>query len=234
MMRQVLAEYRIFVIVAAVFFSLVLTASLNAMEPQKPLIKLNFDSREVAKVKEVKRAPAKEAFDMLKDMDSTVDEKLLYKTILAAFGQRKQEIINLALQQIQLPENEIIDGKKVNRTSDLYISKKIFEVFPEESVNRLLSLYENGSIPIKANVIRTLSKIAGGQPVKDLLINALDDKTFIQNDDPDMEGYPLRICDTAYNQLVLRYKIKNVLRTIGTIHKIEDRDYHIAVLKGLL
>ena len=44
----------------------------------------------------------------------------------------------------------------------------------------------------------------------------------------------MRICDVAYNQLVLRYRIKNVLRTIGPIYRPENRDYHISVLKGRL
>ena len=47
-------------------------------------------------------------------------------------------------------------------------------------------------------------------------------------------GEPLRICDVAYNQLVLRYNVKGVLRVIGTIHKIDVRNYHIEKLKALL
>lgn len=44
----------------------------------------------------------------------------------------------------------------------------------------------------------------------------------------------MRICDLAYNQLVLRYRLKNVLRTIGPVHRIETQDSHIEILKGKL
>ena len=44
---------------------------------------------------------------------------------------------------------------------------------------------------------------------------------------------PLRVCDVAYNLIVLHYGIQNVLRTIGTVHRIEVRDYHIDKLKGI-
>jgi HEAT repeat protein len=121
----------------------------------------------------------------------------------------------------------------VHRAKDLYIGKKMFEVFPGEAIPKLLKLYETGDATTRGNVIRVSGNLAGPE-ITALLVNALDDKTFCDPEDPEVEGLPMRICDVAYNQLVLRYRIKNVLRTIGPIYRPENRDYHIAVLKGRL
>jgi hypothetical protein len=98
----------------------------------------------------------------------------------------------------------------------------------------LLELYANSPPLIKGNVIRVLGEMAGSVEIKTALINALDDTSVCGREDPEESGIPLRICDVAYNQLVLRYKIKGVLRTIGTVHTIEQRDYHINLLRELL
>ena len=222
------------VIVFAVFFSLMLAGSLKAMEPQKPEIGHNFGLQEEQKIKELTALPLDETFTQLKRLDFLLNEDLLYKAIFEAFGYRKKEAVDYALHFLQLPEWKIMNGKLLIGADDFYLAKKIFEVFPDESVNQLVSLYKKGDVVTKANVIRSLSKIAGGEPIKRLLITALNDKTPTRDDNPEMEGIPLRICDIAYNQLVLRYEIKNVLRTIGSVHKPEDRQYHIDILKNML
>ncbi len=76
--------------------------------------------------------------------------------------------------------------------------------------------------------------MAGGDVIRLLLIEALDDDTSCEDRLPETVGEPLRICDVAYNQLVLRYNIKGVLRTIGTVHNLEAREYHIQKLMDLL
>jgi hypothetical protein len=76
--------------------------------------------------------------------------------------------------------------------------------------------------------------MAGGQSIRELLIDALDDEAFCEDTDPESIGKPLRICDVAYNQLVIRYKIKKVQRVIGSIHAIDMRNQHIRILKDIL
>jgi hypothetical protein len=217
-----------------VFISLMLAVSLNAMEPQKPETDHIFGLKEEQKIMELSAVPLDESFKQLKTMDFLINDNLLHKAIFEAFGYRKAEAVDYALHILQLPEKKIVSGKLVIGADDFYLAKKIFEVFPEESVAHLVSLYKKGNVVTKANVIRALSKIAGGEPIRKLLIDALDDKTPAQDDNPEMEGIPLRICDIAYNQLVLRYEIKNVLRTIGTVYGTEVRQYHIDILKNKL
>jgi len=76
--------------------------------------------------------------------------------------------------------------------------------------------------------------VAGGQEIKHLLIEALDDVASYGELAPDDMGEPLRVCDMAYNQLVLRYSIRNVHRTIGPGNIIETRDQLIDILKGVI
>ena len=59
------------------------------------------------------------------------------------------------------------------------------------------------------------------------------DKSVCEEKLPESVGDPLRVCDVAYNQIVLHFEIQNVLRTIGTVHRIEVRDYHIDKLKAI-
>jgi hypothetical protein len=67
-----------------------------------------------------------------------------------------------------------------------------------------------------------------------LLTEALHDTSICQDLSGEALGEPLRICDMAYNQLMIRYSIKDVMRTIGTGHSIEVRDHHIRVLEDKL
>jgi hypothetical protein len=66
-----------------------------------------------------------------------------------------------------------------------------------------------------------------------VLMNALEDKSVCEENFSDSVGEPLRVCDVAYNLIVLHYQVKDVLRTIGTVHRIEVRDYHIDLLKSI-
>jgi len=223
-----------FAIILVISFLALLITSVNAEEPQRPDVNKALDSEKEARVIEVISLTPGEAFEQLKSVDFIINQDLLHKAIFETFGHRKKEGINLALRYLTLPQREIINGKLVDRTDDHFVAKKILSVFPDESVNKLLKLYKKGDAMVKGNVIRASGKIACGERIKNLLIKALDDKTFCEEEYSEMEGVPLRICDEAYNQLVLRYKIWNVLRAIGNVYTLEDRDYHIGVLKEKL
>jgi hypothetical protein len=98
----------------------------------------------------------------------------------------------------------------------------------------LVSRYGESGTVTKGNIIQAAGSVAGGQEIRRLLTQALDDSSVYEEENPDAIGSPLRICDLAYNQLVLRYNIRNVLRTISPSHSIKNRDHHIGILKGVL
>jgi len=224
---------RPFITVLAVWCLASLMAVAAASEPQKPDVNRSFDMKKEQKINRISSHSAGEAFEELKDVEFLVEEDLLNKAIYKTFHQRKEEGIALSLQNLSLPEKEIINGRKVHRTRDIYLARKIAEVFPDESVPVLLDLYGSGDATTKGNVLRVSGRLAG-EAARNLLIRALDDKTICGKEDPEVDGPPMRLCDLAYNQLVLRYQIKNVLRTIGPGDRIENRDYHINTLKGRL
>lgn len=113
-------------------------------------------------------------------------------------------------------------------------AKSILEAFPDESVPALRALYRRGDALTRGNIVRSSGGIPGGDAVRDLLVGALEDKSFCEETSPESVGEPLRVCDVAYNQLVLRYRVKGMLRTIGPAHRVEIRDYHIGILKTKL
>jgi len=209
-------------------------AFARADEPKKPVVKYTFDAQKEAEIQELPNLPLSTAFEKLKGIDYFVNEAFLHKGIFKAFEFKKKEAIDLAINYLKLPVKEIIDGKSVSRVDDFHVAKKILHVFPDEAIDSLSEIYSTGNAVAKGNAIRVSGKMAGGQAIRSLLIEALDDKTFCEERYPEISGEPLRVCDIAYNQLVLRYMIRNVLRTIGTAHRIEIRDYHIDILKSRL
>lgn len=223
------------VAVLTISFLAVQLASVNATEPQRPDVLKVLDSEKEARITEVMSLPAKEAFKQLKSIDFIVEEDLLNKAIFKTFRHRKREGINLALKSLELPLLEMHEGKLIaDRTADFYVAKKILEVFPSESVSELLMLYKKGNPITKGNIIRASGQIAGGERIKNLLIKALYDRTFCEKENPEMDGPPMRICDVAYNQLILRYSIEDLQRAIGNIDTLENRDYYISLLKKRL
>lgn len=229
---NIMKHKRIAISILTVSFLVFLNAVVGAEEPTRPAVDNTFDSKKEAKIQELTSLSIKEAFNRLKGIDFFVNKDLLHKAIFTAFKYRSKEARDFAINYLKLPVKEIIGGKLVSRGDDFYVAKKILHIFPDK--DSLFELYRNGDAVTKGNVIRVAGKMAGGQAIRSLLIEALEDKTFCEERCPEMLGKPLRICDVAYNQIVLRYMIKNVLRTIGTVHRIEIRDYHINILKSRL
>lgn len=132
------------------------------------------------------------------------------------------------------PLPEAVSGESETGEKDFLLSKRIFETFPEDAAPVLGALYNSGDEVTRGNTIRAAGKVAGGQETKRLLTEALGDRSSYERLAPDDMGEPLRVCDMAYNQLVLRYSIRNVHRIIGPANTIEVRDQLIDMLKGIL
>lgn len=209
-------------------------AADRAIIAAEPVAEYVLSPDEEEKIRQLENLSLSEVFERLKDADFLVDEALLHNAISIAFKDTQTEAVAIALKYIKLPIVETVDGRVVNRVSDFYVAKKILHLFCDESIQQLLELYESGNAVTKSNVVRAIGRLADDQAVKNMLIKALDDKTSCKDKHPEISGEPLRICDLAYNQLVLHYKLKTLLRAIGTMHSIEVRDYHIDILKSRL
>jgi hypothetical protein len=205
------------------------------VEPARPPADQTLGPDKETKIDDIRGLSIKETFEKLKDADFLNDDELLNRAVFRTFSHRKLEAIDFATNYLKAPVIEIIDGQVVSRGDDFSLAKKIFEVFPEESTRSLLDLYKLSDAITKGNIIRASGMIAdNSKAIRNLLIKALDDKIFCDEEDPETLGEPLRICDVAYNQLVLRYKVRNVLRTIGPVFSIQVRDYHIGILNDVL
>jgi len=220
-------------VVTFVFISLFYHPA-EAAEVQRPNVNKKFSQKKEAKVEALKSLKTKEAFDSLKDAEFLINSDLTYKAIHTAFNNRKTEALSLAESYLKSPLIEFVHGRRITHVRDFNIAKKIFEMFPDESSPILTNLFNRSDDITRGNIILASGEVSGGQQIKNLLIKALNDKSFAEDKAPDMDGEPLRICDIAYNQLVLRYKVTGVLRTITHAHDIETRDHHINILKGLL
>lgn len=206
----------------------------NLKEPNRPDTDKAFDPGKENRIDGIAPLDTEEAFGKLKTEDFLSNPDLAYKAIYRAFHYRKAEILDFTQMYLMLPLKGVVSGENETREKDFLLSKRIFETFPEEAAPVLRVLYNNGDAVTRGNTIRAAGKVAGGQEIKHLLIEALDDVASYGELAPDDMGEPLRVCDMAYNQLVLRYSIRNVHRTIGPGNIIEVRDQLIDMLKGVI
>lgn len=226
-----------YMMMAAAFVAvscMVLVMAATAAEPLRPSVDTPLDRAKEEIISTMIGLPADEVYDRLKGMDFFLSEEFSARAVYRVFVNRRAEILARALDSLKSPMLEILDGRLVSRSADIGVARKIFEVFPDESVPAILELYRNGDAITKGNILRVSGRIAGGDRIVALLRDALDDRTACEQDNPEIGGDPLRLCDMAYNQLVLRYQMTKVLRAIGPVYRTEVRDYHIAIMKDLL
>jgi len=203
-------------------------------EPKKPDVSKKFDPEKEKKINDIAQLPMEEAFEEIKTDEFLSDPDLMYKAIDKAFSDRKADTVIYAANYLMSPLKNASDGKTSKRIKDFDAARRIFETFPEDATPILLSFYDGGNAETKGNTARAAGRVAGGREIRNLLMKALDDNAYYEEEYPDSSGEPMRICDMAYNQLVLRYAIRNVLRTLSPAHRVEVRDYHIGILKDAL
>lgn len=218
----------------ALFLTISFNALVSAAEPAEPTVDQTLDFDKEAKIQKIKNLSLHEIFTTLCAQDFIIDEAFMHKTIYTAFAYRKKEAIAYAMGYLDTNQDTTTGAGLEASRDRLYVAKTILQVFPKLSASSMVQAYPHSNAVTKGNIIRSAGNIAGGEAIRNLLIQALEDKTFCEEISPEGFGDPLRICDVAYNQLILRYKIRNTLRTIGTGHSIETRDDHVQLLKSRL
>jgi hypothetical protein len=200
----------------------------NAAEPKRPNVDQVFSPEKEERISQLAEFSVQTVFENLKGPDFTAEEEYLNKAVQRAFNGRNAEAVQLALGYVKSGQiQKMPDGPQ-----QLYVAKKVLEVFADEALESLLDLYGSGGPKVRRNVIYVVGQMAGGEPVRALLIHALEDTSSCEDVLEETIGDPMRICDVAYNQLVIRYRVQGVLRAIGTSHSIMVRDHHIGILKN--
>jgi len=182
-----------------------------------------------AKIKQLNNLSTDDVFQNLKREDFFYDDEFLKNGIIRAFKNRKKGAVRFALSHLKT-------GKKtrdVEEAKNFYVAKKILQMFPDESQGYLAELYSSGDPGMRRNVVHAVAGMRSSDFTRYILTNALEDKSVCEEKFSETVGEPLRVCDVTYNLIVLHYQVQNVLRTIGTVHRIEVRDYHIDKLKGI-
>ncbi|AOY60036.1 hypothetical protein [Desulfococcus multivorans] len=226
------------------FFSMLMTAVVAAgslaptiagADPvRRPKVAPVMTASEEAEIDALADRDIPEAFNRLKDPAIRLKKDVAYVAVERIFKHRRTEAVAYAERILQGPLTEVAAGRKISRGNDFSVATKVFEVFPEEAAERLPSLYGKSDGITRGNIVRAAGGVDGGTPIESLLTTALDDNTDAETASLEDSGPPLRVCDLAYNQLVLRHQIRDVLRTISPGHRIEVRDHHIAILKERL
>lgn len=208
-------------------FICLMVGMAHADEPGRPRIDQIFSPEKEARINQLAGYSLEDAWEGLKSDDFISEEDYLNKAVHVAFAAKSGDAVEMALRYVRSGSVQ----KDAEGARNLYMARKICEVFPDEALEPLLDLYNNGGPKIRKNVIYVLGQLAGGEPVRALLVHALDDTAYCEDVSDESVGDPLRVCDVAYNQLIIRYNIQDVLRVIGTLHKLEVRDFHIQKLR---
>lgn len=190
-------------------------------QPDEDIILTGKQKADIAKIKTL--SPV-DAFNRLAENRYVLNPELSKKAIAEIFADAKEQAVDYALSIVQSHTQKKEKAKFIT-------AKKILSEFADKSIPKLLSLYPQTDNTINANVITAAGPLAFDSDIRNMLIDALDDKNEVLDDNPELVGMSLRICDIAYNQLVLNLDIKGVLRTIGTGMSDDVRDYHIEILK---
>jgi HEAT repeat protein len=201
----------------------------HAVEPKRVDVNQSFSPEKEERINRLIDCSVEQVFLKLKSPEFMSEEEYLNKAIHKAFKDRKDEAVEMAMTHVK--SRQIL--KTEEGPENLYIAKQVLHVFPGVALESLLDLYSGAGPKVRRNVIYVLGEMAGGKAVKDLLVHALDDTATCEEASAETVGDPLRVCDVAYNQLVIRYRVKGVLRTIGTVHNTEVRDHHIRELRKL-
>ena len=202
-------------------------------EPSRPNVDTDLSPVKEAKIDAARALRVKDGLARLKEEVFIEEDNYLKKAIHVTFVDRSEEAVDTAINLLKEPRVKIENNKRKDRTKEMFVAKKILQTFPDESLPKISEAYNTGNNTTKSNLIETLGNMEGDE-ARNMLISALDDKTSIETESLEIVGEPMRICDAAYNQLVLRYMIPDVLRTIGSVHTLEQRDYHISILKEKL
>jgi hypothetical protein len=218
---------KIFTAMIIVFF-MAIAPVFAQLETDSPQVDQQFSMEKEKRINELEAMDLHSALEVLASPTFLSEEEYLDEAIYRAFKDRTEEVIAYMMKVVQSTKSAT-SNEGVN---NLYLAKRIFQIFPDVSLNRLIDLYMNTGPEIRANVIYIIGDMDGGKAIDALLIEALYDTSVCREATGESLGEPLRICDMAYNQLVIRYSMKNVLRTIGTGHSINVRDYHIGELQS--
>jgi hypothetical protein len=204
--------------------------SARAQEPANPDLEQTFSPAKEKKIDQLAAMDIPAVFSALRSAEFLGEEAYLNKAIFTAFNHRSEQAAQFALRHVRSTQAE----KSPTGPQDFYIAKKTLQLFPDQALESLLDLYSSGGPKVRKNVIEVSGQMSGEPAIRAMLVNALNDESFCEDEQPESIGEPLRICDVAYNQLVLRYKIKNVQRVIGSIHAIDIRNHNIRILKDML
>jgi len=202
------------------------------VEPAPPDTTVVVDPAREEALQNFAYQPIDVVFKALQDVEYRVDPALMHRAVLVAFENRRDEAVGYAMGRIR---GRSAKGSRADLQlgMDTFVAKNILVVFPDQAAEQLSPAYE-GSDPYRRGSLILAAGMIAGPAVRDLLIDALDDNRTCEPASDELGGDPLRICDVAYNQLVLRYDIPDVIRTIGVSSSAKTRDAHIEKLRGLL
>jgi len=219
---------RVFLISVIIWLISVPSSFSQPAEPGTLRMVKQFGTEQEQRLNELERLDLKSVLEELTSPAFFSEEEYLDEAIYRSFNYRVSDAVAFMMRFVHSTQTAGEGGRS------LYIAKRVFQVFPNDSLGPLLDLYSMSGPRVRANVIYAIGQMSGDPAVRSLLTEALYDESICQEMTAETVGEPLRICDVAYNQLVIRYKFDNMLRTIGTAHALDVRDYHIDLLRAKL
>jgi hypothetical protein len=185
-------------------------------------------------IEELRGLEVAESFHRLSGDEFLGEPELMEAAVLELYSLESAEAVETALASLGRPFARMEDGIVRVRSGEVYVAKKVLEAFPEVSTGRLVEAYAAADPEVRGNLLRAIGRLADQKPIHDLLLTALDDTTPAEPEEIQELGLPMRLCDLAYNQLMLEHRFRGIPRTLGSSHSLTARDLSIQEMKLLL
>jgi len=152
----------------------------------------------------------------------------IIRSELLALG---EPVLKAMTAELRRPMADVVAGRVVDRTREVFMARRILKAIGEPALQRLLQLSGTDDPFFKRNMLYALSDFDRREAIE-ILIAALDDRDQCKKVMPETFRRPLRVCDEAYNLLVLKLSPPDLRAPLGQAHTLNQRDERVAAFKA--
>ncbi|NLF15949.1 MAG: hypothetical protein GX595_01645, partial [Lentisphaerae bacterium] len=210
-----------------------LAAKAAPTPPAEPLTVADLDPALRRRLRALAACPAALLPRRLQSPDLLADATRLRLAARAGYERRPAAALAMATGVLaDLAATPIAeDGPtRIRQSEGWAVARAALAAFPEAAVPRLIECYETSDAVTQGLVLQALGAIPDSGTVDEVLLAALEDRQPCARAGGEEFGEPMRLCDVAYNQIVLRHGIRGVQRVLGASHRTAVRDEQIAAL----
>lgn len=142
-----------------------------------------------------------------------------------------EPVLKAMTAKLRHPTTDVVSGRVIDRTREVFMARQVLKAMGEPALQRLLELSAAEDPFFKRNILYALSDFDRQEAI-DILVTALDDRSQCKKVTPETFRRPLRVCDEAYNLLVLKLSPPGLRAPLGQVHTLDQRDERVAAFRA--